>query len=444
MKRKAYSISLICLIAFVFTACNTQHETEDDEINQISTPVPTISSDAVLPYEQLDLPEDFMEKSYEHVKNITSFGVREDGSEAEASTIDYIMNYLGEIGIEAMKEEFTYQNFNLNKVMINGSELDIERIYLNPDNNPILNGVGKIYYQSDELHGEVAIQKKSAPLNILLEAINDKDIKAVILTSDDVFKQIHNEDEFQVDIDGKTEEKTSYNVVAKISSTKSDAKDIIIGAHMDSIYGVGADDNASGVGDVLELAKYYYSMKDTLEYNIIFVFYAAEEMGFIGSKAYISEHAKELSNCALVFNVDVVGGKDIYIESAGGVKGDFWDLQSPNKDLCAKTDRELKWWNNDYNNSDSEYCSMVPDWLLKNIKDSCSELNCTYQPGNGMGSDHQSFAQYGIPSTDITVLGNDINSTADTLDKVDPDSMLKAARIVASVVNKTMLNDPVE
>jgi hypothetical protein len=50
------------------------------------------------------------------------------------------------------------------------------------------------------------------------------------------------------------------------------------------------------------------------------------------------------------------------------------------------------------------------------------------------------FAKYGIPATDIMLLGNEINSENDTLDKVDSGSMLKAAQIVASVVNKTMLN----
>ena len=123
----------------------------------------------------------------------------------------------------------------------------------------------------------------------------------------------------QVYIDGNTEERSSYNVIAKICSTKNDAKDIIISAHMDSIYGVGADDNASGVGAALELAKYYSSMSDVFNYNIIFVFFGAEEMGFLESKVYICEHAKELSNCIFVFNIDAIGGKDIFIESAGGV-----------------------------------------------------------------------------------------------------------------------------
>lgn len=176
-------------------------------------------------------------------------------------------------------------------------------------------------------------------------------------------------------------------------------------------------------------------MKDALKYNIIFVFFGAEEVGFLGSQAYISEHAKELSNCVLVFNVDVVGGKYINIESTGGIKGEFCDLQSPDINLCARTNYEYSWWTKESN----DYCSMVPDWLLKNIKDSCSELNYTYQPADGIGSDHQMFAKYGIPATDITIFGNGVNTPEDTLNKVDSGSMLKAAQIVVSVVNKTMM-----
>lgn len=253
MKRKVYSIIIICLFTLMLTACSSQQETEINETKQISTPVPTISS--VLPYEQLDLPEDFQEKAYEHVQNITSFGVREAGSDAEASTIDYILKYLGQSGIEAKKEEFRFQYYNLKKVSINGTEVNCDRIYLDPYNSKELSGEGKIFYQSDDQHGEIAIQKSSVPPDVLMDAINDESIEAVLITSVNDFNQIHNEKELQVDIDGNTEERTSYNVIAKICSTKSDAKDIIISAHMDSIFGVGADDNASGVGAVLELAK---------------------------------------------------------------------------------------------------------------------------------------------------------------------------------------------
>jgi Zn-dependent M28 family amino/carboxypeptidase len=351
------------------------------------------------------------------------------------------MNYLEQSGITANKEEFHFQNYILKQVLINGTEVSCDRLYFNPYDNPVLSDEGEIYYQTSGQHKKIVIQKTSVPLATLEEAINDENIDAVVITSDEDFQKIHGQETLQVDIEGNTQEKTSYNVIAKISSSKSDAKDIIISAHMDSIFGVGADDNASGVGALLELAKYYNSMKDSLTYNIIFVFYGAEELGLLGANAYVSEHADELTNCILDFNVDVIGGgKNIFIEAAGGVKGEFSDLQSPDTNIRAVTDYEYGWRFKEDNN----YCSMVPDWLLKNIKDSCTELNYTFQPGNGIGSDHQVFARYGIPATDITAFGNYVNTAQDTLDKIDSSSMLKAAQIVASVVNKTMLTYAVQ
>ena len=50
------------------------------------------------------------------------------------------------------------------------------------------------------------------------------------------------------------------------------------------------------------------------------------------------------------------------------------------------------------------------------------------------------FAKYGIPATDITIYGNAMNSPEDTPNKVNSSSILKAAQIVASVVNMTMIN----
>jgi hypothetical protein len=112
----------------------------------------------------------------------------------------------------------------------------------------VLSDEGEIYYQTGGQHKKIVIQKTSVPLATLEEAINDENIDAVVITSDEDFQKIHGQETLQVDIEGNTQEKTSYNVIAKISSSKSDAKDIIISAHMDSIFGVGADDHPIVLG----------------------------------------------------------------------------------------------------------------------------------------------------------------------------------------------------
>lgn len=91
------------------------------------------------------------------------------------------------------------------------------------------------------------------------------------------------------------------NVIASIATDKT--KRIIIGAHYDvASEQEGADDNASGVAGVLELARLL--SKEKPGYRIDFVAYTLEEPPYYGTKkmgSYI--HAKSLQDQ----NVDVMG-----------------------------------------------------------------------------------------------------------------------------------------
>ena len=98
---------------------------------------------------------------------------------------------------------------------------------------------------------------------------------------------------------------------------------IVIGAHYDHLgdgrqggsrdsLGVGqihngADDNASGVAGLLELAR-YYSSNDTQEaFNLLFIAFGAEELGLIGSH-YFTEHPTiPLANIHWMLNMDMIG-----------------------------------------------------------------------------------------------------------------------------------------
>ncbi len=97
-------------------------------------------------------------------------------------------------------------------------------------------------------------------------------------------------------------------------------KTIVVGAHYDHIgtgWSVkndhsemlifnGADDNASGVAAMLELARFLTSI-DTLRYNYLFVAFGAEEKGLLGSKHFTSESLTESFNVVAMINFDMVG-----------------------------------------------------------------------------------------------------------------------------------------
>jgi hypothetical protein len=98
---------------------------------------------------------------------------------------------------------------------------------------------------------------------------------------------------------------------------------IIIGAHYDHL-GMGgtgsgsratdtiavhhgADDNASGVAMMLELAEKIAAVKGSHKRSIICVAFSGEEMGLLGSKYYVENPGIELSDVNAMINLDMVG-----------------------------------------------------------------------------------------------------------------------------------------
>ncbi len=79
-----------------------------------------------------------------------------------------------------------------------------------------------------------------------------------------------------------------YNVVATQLGTVHPEAQYIIGGHYDSVGNPGADDDASGVAGVLEIAR-VLSQYET-EYTIKYIAFDMEEWGLIGSSAYVDDH----------------------------------------------------------------------------------------------------------------------------------------------------------
>jgi hypothetical protein len=115
------------------------------------------------------------------------------------------------------------------------------------------------------------------------------------------------------------------NVMAALTSSDPVLKDewIIIGAHHDHLglggpgsssrmpdttaVHYGADDNASGVAMVLELAEAFAAGKDRPRRSILFATFGGEEMGLLGSRYLVSDSPVDLSMVHLMINFDMVG-----------------------------------------------------------------------------------------------------------------------------------------
>jgi aminopeptidase YwaD len=109
----------------------------------------------------------------------------------------------------------------------------------------------------------------------------------------------------------------SQNVIGYIKGKTRPDSMIIISAHYDHLgkmgsktYFPGANDNASGVSMLLELAHYYAQPENQPEHTIFFMAFGAEEAGLIGSK-YFTEHPYFfLTRIRFMINLDLLGTGD--------------------------------------------------------------------------------------------------------------------------------------
>ncbi len=134
-------------------------------------------------------------------------------------------------------------------------------------------------------------------------------------------------------------EYNSQNVVA-VKEGSDTSKQIIVGAHYDSVSaGNGIDDNASGVAALLESAKYYSDK--TPSCNIVFVAFGAEEVGLKGSAAYVKGMTEEeKAKTKLMINIDsIAGGDKLYAYTGADEESQaiLADLLNYGKDLGLVT-----------------------------------------------------------------------------------------------------------
>ena len=134
-------------------------------------------------------------------------------------------------------------------------------------------------------------------------------------------------------IDIEATHATVNNVLAYLPG-KSDEY-VIIGAHYDHLgrgdsnslapsqighIHPGADDNGSGTAGVLELARLLSPLKGQLPRGILFMSFAGEELGLLGSAEWVKHPTRPIGNAVAMLNMDMVGRiKDdkVYVGGVG-------------------------------------------------------------------------------------------------------------------------------
>ncbi len=144
---------------------------------------------------------------------------------------------------------------------------------------------------------------------------------------------------------------------------------LIIGAHYDHVgtgeqfsmastgrgaVHPGADDNASGVSAVIELAR-WFSGRPRPRRGILFLAFAAEEIGLLGSNYYVENPILPLSQAIAMINMDMIGRMRDEQVFVGGVNtgSDFRKLLG---DLNRQARLRLEWSDNGGYGSSDQFC----------------------------------------------------------------------------------------
>jgi len=200
------------------------------------------------------------------------------------------------------------------------------------------------------------------------------------------------------------------NIIGIIEGTDPFLKDeyLILGAHYDHLgftkdksdYFPGADDNASGVATILELAKYFNQDGHKPKRSLIFIAFDAEEAGLLGSKHFVENLEKsKRDQIKAMFSFDMVG------------------MLSTNKGLDLKGISSLI-------NGKELVDKYAKDLKIINQSKAIEER-----------TDTESFGKVGIPSIHVfTGLKSPYHKPEDTADLLDYEGMETIAGFISQLV----------
>ncbi|MBE9036250.1 M28 family peptidase [aff. Roholtiella sp. LEGE 12411] len=110
-------------------------------------------------------------------------------------------------------------------------------------------------------------------------------------------------------VGSKTCKNLILNLPSQAEQQKQDLPPILIGAHYDAVPGTpGADDNATGVAVLLELASKFAS--EPAKYPLRLVAFDMEEYGLLGSTDYVALLRQQQQPLRLMISLEMLGYRD--------------------------------------------------------------------------------------------------------------------------------------
>ena len=106
----------------------------------------------------------------------------------------------------------------------------------------------------------------------------------------------------------------TQNLAALVRGTMRPDSFLVVSAHYDHLgqmgrraYFPGANDNASGVALLLELAAHYARPENRPAYSVVFLLFGAEEAGLVGSRYFVAHPLVPLKRIRFLVNLDLLG-----------------------------------------------------------------------------------------------------------------------------------------
>jgi hypothetical protein len=263
--------------------------------------------------------------------------------------------------------------------------------------------VGAVMVQVKNAVAESWFQTAGKSLKDVQEQINSSTKPASLAFPDTLHLMLH--------IDIETTRATVNNVLAWLPGQSDEY--VIIGAHYDHLgrgnfdslapsqigqIHPGADDNASGTAGVLELARLLAPQRSLFKRSILFMDFAGEELGLLGSAAWVQNPTRPLAKAIAMLNMDMIGRiKDdkVYIGGVGTGSTLKAALEQAQKEAPFKIE---------------------------------------YSAGGYSSSDHTSFVSKKIPVLFFfSGLHSDYHKPSDTWDKIDSASAARLLDLVGNV-----------
>lgn len=268
----------------------------------------------------------------------TRFG----GTKQEYKTAMWIIDRLGELGIDGHYEPFkvTASIVSANVLSVDGVDVKCRAYFncasVNELKAPLYYYTGRDKVSLSEVAGKIVLVDGYLGYWTYKDLV-DNHAAAIIVHNGNLYDdntdidqrevrelhrsagvlpvvQIHTKDAYWMIQSGKMEATltiASKDVTAESGNVVCDIKGqsdktIVFTAHYDSTWlSKGSYDNATGTIGLLKLAEYFRENRPY--HNLRFVFCGSEERGLLGSKAYVKQHHDELENMMLCINLDMIG-----------------------------------------------------------------------------------------------------------------------------------------